>query len=202
MAKTAQASFRSKTGPRDICRHLRGFERLYPASRKLAISWKLLFPRGGLIIHSPHAEKIRTALLSFLLVFFSVVSIFAGEKEKSFGCAIVSEITSIYDGDTFRCNISGYPEIIGERIPIRINGIDTPELRDNRDHVKQLARQAKQHTVQRLREARKIELCNMKRGKYFRIVADVFVDGQDLGQELIQKGLAKPYDGGKKPDWL
>jgi endonuclease YncB( thermonuclease family) len=38
----------------------------------------------------------------------------------------------------------------------------------------------------------------MKRRKYFRIVADVFVDGQDLGQELTQKGLAKPYEGGKK----
>lgn len=41
----------------------------------------------------------------------------------------------------------------------------------------------------------------MKRGKYFRIVAEVRVDGQNLGQLLIEKGLAKPYDGGKKQKW-
>lgn len=148
-----------------------------------------------------HVVKNKVAVLTLALTLFSAISICAGQRDKNFGCAVVSEIASIYDGDTFRCNIAGYPEIIGERISVRINGIDTPELRDNRKPVKQLARLAKQHTVQRLREAHQIELRNMKRGKYFRIVADVFVDGHNLGQELIQKGLAKPYDGGKKPKW-
>mgnify|MGYP001247571374 CR=1 FL=1 len=42
----------------------------------------------------------------------------------------------------------------------------------------------------------------MKRGKYFRIVADVDIDGQDLGRLLIHEGYAQPYDGsGKKPKW-
>lgn len=118
-----------------------------------------------------------------------------------YGEATVSEVTSIYDGDTFRCNISGYPPIIGERIAVRINGIDTPELRDNHPRVKALARKSKQYTVQRLREGRHIVLRNMQRGKYFRIVADVYVDGGNLGQELIVRGLAKPYDGGKKTEW-
>jgi endonuclease YncB( thermonuclease family) len=86
-------------------------------------------------------------------------------------------------------------------IGIRINGIDTPEMRDNRPHIKALARKAKQYTVQRLRESHKIILRNIQRGKYFRIVADVYVDGSSLGQELISAGLAKPYDGGKKPKW-
>jgi endonuclease YncB( thermonuclease family) len=147
------------------------------------------------------AVNMRIALLAFAITLFSAVSISAGQSDQNFGCAIVAEVTSIYDGDTFRCNIAGYPAIIGERVPVRINGIDTPELKDNRKPIKQLARLAKQHTVQRLREGRKIELRNMKRGKYFRIVADVFVDGRNLGQELVQKGLAKPYDGGKKPKW-
>lgn len=112
---------------------------------------------------------------------------------------MVAEVTSIYDGDTSRCNLQGYPPIASERIGIRINGIDTPEMRDNRSTVKALARKAKQHTVQRLREGQQIVLRNMKRGKYFRIVADVYVDGRNLGEELVTAGLAKPYDGGKKP---
>lgn len=118
-----------------------------------------------------------------------------------YGDAVVAEVTSIYDGDTFRCNIAGYPEIAGERIGIRINGIDTPEMRDSRPAIKALARKAKQYTVQRLREGAEIVLRNMQRGKYFRIVADVYVDGSSLGEELITAGLAKPYDGGKKPKW-
>lgn len=138
-------------------------------------------------------------LVIFITVLIYSLPVFAASK--IYGDAVVSEVTSIYDGDTFRCTITGYPEIIGERIGIRINGIDTPEMRDNRPAVKALARQAKQHTVQRLREGRQIVLKNMQRGKYFRIVADVYVDGSNLGQELIDRGLAQPYGGGKKAKW-
>jgi endonuclease YncB( thermonuclease family) len=137
-------------------------------------------------------------LVLFAALFFSTAALAA---PKMYGDAVVSEVTSIYDGDTFRCNIQGYPAISGERIGIRINGIDTPEMRDNRPEIKSLARKAKQYTVQRLREGSEIVLRNMRRGKYFRIVADVYVDGRDLGKELIAMGLAKPYDGGKKPKW-
>jgi hypothetical protein len=37
--------------------------------------------------------------------------------------------------------------------------------------------------------------------KYFRILARVMVDGNDLGAELIKYGLAKPYGGETKPVW-
>ncbi len=67
---------------------------------------------------------------------------------------------------------------------------------------KELARKAKQHTVTLLRGAKVIELRNMKRGKYFRIVADVYADGKSVGQSLIGSGLAVSYDGGTKTkDW-
>ena len=39
---------------------------------------------------------------------------------------------------------------------------------------------------------------NLERGKYFRIVADVYVDGEDLGGLLVEAGAAVRYDGGKK----
>ncbi len=139
----------------------------------------------------------------FMILAAAILSFasFALAAPKIYGDAVVAEVTSIYDGDTFRANLEGYPPIAGERIGIRINGIDTPEMRDNSPAVKALARKAKQYAVQRLREGSQIVLRNMKRGKYFRIVADVYVDGCSLGEELITAGLAKPYDGGKKPKW-
>lgn len=130
-----------------------------------------------------------------------VLAVPALATPKIYGGAVVEEVTSIYDRDTFRCNIAGYPNIIGERIAIRINGIDTPEMRDNRPPVTALARKAKEYTVQRLREGRHIVLRNMKRGKYFRIVADVYVDGRSLAGEVISQGMTKSYNGGIKPKW-
>ena len=42
----------------------------------------------------------------------------------------------------------------------------------------------------------------MQRGKYFRIVADVYTDGQSVGEGLVREGLAVVYGGGKKiKDW-
>lgn len=136
----------------------------------------------------------KTALFSLLFVLHSATA-------KTYPDATVSEVTSIYDGDTFRANIAGWPAIIGERIGIRINGIDTPEMRGKCESEKQLARKAKQATVAMLRKAKVIELRNLQRGKYFRIVADVYVDGVSVGSELIKKKLAVAYDGGTKINW-
>ena len=53
-----------------------------------------------------------------------------------------------------------------------------------------------------LKDAETINLKNIERGKYFRIVADVFVDGKSLADELIEAGLAVADDGGTKTkDW-
>jgi endonuclease YncB( thermonuclease family) len=137
---------------------------------------------------------------NFLIVcLFFTFTIYAAEK--LYGDANNVKVVSIYDGDTFKCSIKGYPAIIGENVGIRISGIDCPEMTDKRLNIKALAQQAKQYTVARLRAGKVICLLNMRRDKYFRIVADVTVDGKDLAQELITKGLAKPYDGGTKEGW-
>ena len=122
-------------------------------------------------------------------------------KDMVFEDAVVSEVTSIYDGDTFRANIKGYPKIVGHRMAIRINGIDTPEIKSKCEKEKKLAREAKKLTVTLLRAAKTIELKNIKRGKYFRILADVYVDGVSIAKELLKKRLAVEYGGGTKVDW-
>lgn len=135
-----------------------------------------------------------------ILILITLISLSA--KDINYGSVTVDELTSIYDGDTFRVNIKDYPSIAGNRIPIRINGIDTPEMRGKCTKEKTLAREAKQFTVKKLRNVKVIELRNMQRGKYFRIVADVYADNQSLADELIKNNLAVRYNGGTKvKDW-
>ena len=49
-----------------------------------------------------------------------------------------------------------------------------------------------------LKDAEQIILRNMERGKYFRIAADVIVDGENLADMMIEAGMAISYNGGKK----
>jgi endonuclease YncB( thermonuclease family) len=46
-----------------------------------------------------------------------------------------------------------------------------------------------------------IKLTNLQRGKYFRVVANVVVDGVSLERELLDNKLAYRYDGGTKLSW-
>lgn len=136
-----------------------------------------------------------------LLIALSIGANAEALKNIVFENAVVEEVTSIYDGDTFRANIKGYPKIVGYRMGIRILGIDTPEMRAKCSKEKDLARAAKKLTVSLLRGAELIELKNIKRGKYFRILADVYVDGMSIADELMKNGYAVKYDGGTKIDW-
>lgn len=128
-------------------------------------------------------------------------SLYASNGKRNFGEATVKDVLSVYDGDTFRVNINGYPDIIGEDIPIHIAGIDTPEIRGTSGYLKEVAEKARKFTEYKLLHAKKIKLKNMRRGKYFRIVADVFVDEVNLAKELIRVGLGKEYGGGTRPTW-
>ena len=103
-----------------------------------------------------------------------------------------------YDGDTIRFDLPKYPPIAGDDIRVRVNGIDTPEIKGNCEKEKYDAQQAKEMVADILKDAEQITLKNMKRGKYFRIAADVIVDGENLADILIETGVAVRYDGGKK----
>ena len=112
------------------------------------------------------------------------------------------EIVSIYDGDTFKIDLAGVHPLFGDDVSVRLFGVDTPEIRGSEDRVKVLAEKARKLTEQALMGAEKIELKNPQRGKYFRIIADVYVDGESLAALLMKAGLGKAYDGeGAKPVW-
>ena len=135
---------------------------------------------------------ILITILSFLL---------NAQAAPQYGTVTVSKVISVYDGDTFRVNIDSLPPIVGKNIAIRVNGVDTPEIRGKCQYEKNLALKARDFVRGKLANAKEIKLTNLQRGKYFRVVANVLVDGVSLEQELLDNKLAYEYSGGKKLSW-
>ena len=134
-------------------------------------------------------------LLTLCLGFFSV------QAAPEYGTVIVSRVISVYDGDTFRVDIDSFPPIVGKNIPIRLNGVDTPEITGKCQREKDLAIKARDFVRSKLSKAKEIKLTKLQRGKYFRVVANVMIDGVSLEQELLENKLAYKYTGGKKSSW-
>ena len=112
------------------------------------------------------------------------------------------QIVEVYDGDTFKIDLPSQHPLFGDDISVRVAGIDTPELKGSSDEVKALAYKAKNRTQELLSDAKTIELKNPQRDKYFRVLAEVWIDGESLGEKLKSDGLAKDYDGeGARPEW-
>jgi endonuclease YncB( thermonuclease family) len=114
-------------------------------------------------------------------------------------------VVKVYDGDTITI-VSKLPYDSSPlyKFSVRINNIDCPEIKGSKDDEKQCAKIAKQR-VSDLILNRKIELCNIGTEKYGRVLADVVIDGQDIGTMLVNERLAFRYNGGtkKRPvSWL
>ena len=137
-------------------------------------------------------------LIIFCICFLGVFSVQAATE---YGTTIVSKVISVYDGDTFRVDIDSLPPIVGKNIPIRLNGVDTPEIQGKCKYEKDLAIEARDFVRNKLANAKEIKLTKLHRGKYFRVVADVMIDGVSLKQELLDNKLAYKYTGGKKSSW-
>ena len=117
---------------------------------------------------------------------------------KSYGDYQGAVYLQNYDGDTIRFDLPGYPPIAGDDIRVRVNGINAPEINGKCEKEKYDAQQARDMVADILKDAEQIALKNMERGKYFRIAADVIVDGESLGNILVETGMAIRYDGGRK----
>lgn len=103
-----------------------------------------------------------------------------------------------YDGDTFTVNLKDLPDIFGKSIPVRISHIDAAELKTNNPCELKAAIKARELIRELLKNSKTITLLNVKRDKYFRILADVDVDGVNLASKLLEVKFAYPYEGGTK----
>ncbi|MDX1495013.1 MAG: thermonuclease family protein [Longimicrobiales bacterium] len=111
-------------------------------------------------------------------------------------------VLSVYDGDTFTANVSPWPRVT-VAASIRVEGVDTPEVRGRCSEEEELAEEARAFVEHWLSERTgRLRLVGPHHGKYAgRIVGRVCADGESLSDALVERGLARPYDGGSREGW-
>lgn len=114
-----------------------------------------------------------------------------------FAALIIATVVRVIDGDTLVVDLPCDIDLVCKSISVRAEHIDTPEIRGKCDKEKDLARQAKKVMTETFPSGDSIILKNTKRDKYFRILANI----PEVRDELIAKGLARDYEGGKKLGW-
>lgn len=114
---------------------------------------------------------------------------------KAFRCV---KYVHSYDADTVTFDISNVHLLIGKNISVRVRHVDTPEIKGKLPCEKEAARTAKRLIENILKNAKRIDLENADKDKYFRILADVIVDGKTLKEILLKNNLAYSYEGKAK----
>lgn len=111
---------------------------------------------------------------------------------------VPAHVVRVVDGDTVVVDAHPWPDQ-SIRVAVRLRGIDTPELRSKCLSFRASAEKAKRTLADILAPGAPVELRNVSGGKYYgRILADLSHGEENLGAMLIGKGLAVPYDGGKR----
>lgn len=111
------------------------------------------------------------------------------------------ELVSCFDADTCTVNIQNLPDVFGRKLPVRLAGIDAPEINGQCEEEKAKALAAKTYLNSRLKHAKVLAFKDATRDKYFRLDVVIIADGKNVNQELVEMGFARPYKGGKRQGW-
>ena len=113
-------------------------------------------------------------------------------------------VVRIVDGDTVKVDASADlpPELAS--LSVRLRGVDTPEKgrRAKCDAERQAGRAATAFTQAAVTGAGSVIVRDPAWGKWGgRVIADLILDGQPLSSTLIDAGLGRTYDGGRRGSW-
>jgi len=114
-------------------------------------------------------------------------------------------VVKVYDGDTITI-ASRLPYLDSPiyRFQVRLNGIDSPEIKGSNEDEKLAAVYAKNEMIHLVMN-KTVQLKNVGTEKYGRLLADVYVGDLHVNQWMLDNKFAVPYGGGtkKSPDsWL
>ena len=120
------------------------------------------------------------------------------------------KVVKVVDGDTIDVDIDLGFGMVYKKQRVRMMGIDTPESR-TRDKVEKLfGKASKKHLKKLLEECESISLVSHDKGKFGRILGDIFthhVEGHpvfghkvNINKQMILDSHAVPYTGGSKEE--
>jgi len=114
------------------------------------------------------------------------------------------KVTRVLDGDTVEVNVDFLPKELGNKLYVRVWGVDTPEKgwRAKSQRENELGLKASEFTKQQISEAKEIKIQIIMWDKFGgRVLGDVLIDGKSLRQLLLDNGYAREYYGTKKESW-
>lgn len=137
-------------------------------------------------------ETIMKTLLIILLIF--PLNLLAKENIR---------IIRAVDADTFIVSAPFLPEPLKKQHPLRLSNVDTPNVKRwaNCDKEFKKGEEAKAFVENAIKTSKKQFVKIVGYDKYGRFLGQIYLDGKSLSDSLIEKKLARPYYGGKKPSW-
>lgn len=115
------------------------------------------------------------------------------------------KVIKVYDGDTITiASRLPFPNSPIYKFPVRLLGIDCPEIKGSTESEKRLAKTARDALSAKI-NGKIVILENVSTEKYGRLLADVYYNGEHLNQWMLSNNHAVKYDGGTKsrPDnWM
>lgn len=114
------------------------------------------------------------------------------------------KVIKVYDGDTI--TVAAHIPVPNSplyRFSVRLNGIDTPEIKSKIHAERELAQTART-ALSEMILGKVVELRDIANEKYGRILANVYLGPTCVNEWLIENGYAIKYTGGTKerpPEW-
>jgi micrococcal nuclease len=107
-------------------------------------------------------------------------------------------VVKVYDGDTITIATKlPYDNSPYYRFSVRLKGIDCPEIKTSNLYEKQCALIARDFLRELIMD-KIVILKDVELEKYGRILANVYIDDQNVSGLLCEKKLAVTYEGGTK----
>lgn len=135
-----------------------------------------------------------------LTTLFCSLAMNAPAKDRLAG-PVLAEVVRVIDGDTILVRAKIW---LGQEVEtkVRLNAIDTPELKGKCPQERLLAIKARDFVYATI-QGGPIVLRDIQYGKYAgRVVSTIETqDGQNLAALLIARGLGYDYHGGKRRKW-
>lgn len=114
------------------------------------------------------------------------------------------KVSRVIDGDTIEFIVDFLPSELGNKLKLRVWGVDTPEkgFRAHNEHEEHLGEKSSNYTKKLIEEAKDIKIQLIMWDKFGgRVLGDVIIDGKSLRQLLLDNGYAREYYGAKKEPW-